>query len=204
MGRRTTKVAPEPLGGVDPRLAAHRGRELAHDGEADAGADAAARDGARHVEPVEHLGQVRGDRCRARRRAPGRPGRRCRTGRARRRCSTVAYFSAFSTRFATICASRSGSVSAGSASGPSTRIVTPRSAAAGRNASTAVRTVSAASIGRGASENWRASIRARSSRSATSRSSRRASDVITRAACACSASVLIAPSVIASAYPGST
>ena len=137
-------------------------------------------------------------RCRAARtRAHGR--RRARRARRRRRAAPPdrrgarprsctderAYFRAFSTRLATICASRSGSASAATASPGATSSATPQPSAAGSKPATAAPTTSRASIGCVSSENSRVSRRARSSRSATSRSSRRASDAMTAAgACA--------------------
>ena len=94
--------------------------------------------GARDVQPVEDLGEVgRVDP------GPVVADADVQVARAVRRelhddARRSEYFSAFSTRLATICASRSGSASAASVSGPSTRSVMPSSVAAGRNASTAV------------------------------------------------------------------
>ncbi|MCU1501403.1 MAG: hypothetical protein JWM12_757 [Ilumatobacteraceae bacterium] len=111
--------------------------------------------------------------------------------------SNRAYFSAFSIRFAATWASRSGSASTGTGGPGATRRDTSRSLASGAKPDAAVVAAAARSIGTTCSENARVCSLARSSRSATRRSSRRDSERITSAATIGSA----APSVIASAYP---
>ncbi len=113
----------------------------------------------------------------------------------------LAYFNAFSTRFAVIWASRSGSVSSGAGSPRTTSRRNPQSRADGTNPATASYTTVRASTGWGFNENWCASRRARSSRSATRRSNRRASAAMIDPARACSTGSSTIPSLIASAYP---
>ncbi len=59
-GERHHEAGALGVDGLDAHVAAHRQRELAHDGETDAGAEGAARHRPRRVEPLEHARQVGG------------------------------------------------------------------------------------------------------------------------------------------------
>ena len=155
---------------------AHRRRELAHDRETEAGADRPPRRLPHRVEPLEHVRDVW---------SAGMPGPSSTTtiatcpsscGAAYTSTCAVAYFSAFSTRFATIWREAFG-IEVDREHAPAddlqvdAEVARLRREGLGRVADDLAsrRTVAASS------ENWRLSSRERSSRSRTSRSSRRPS-----------------------------
>ena len=113
--RRRASVTVTAANGVGASIgcrpsAAHRGGELAHDREPEAGADRAARRVADGVEPLEHRRSTSSARD-AGTVVGHDDARRSSVALRRRDTSTVAvaYFNAFSTRLATIWPSRSGS-----------------------------------------------------------------------------------------------
>ena len=177
----TTKRVPPSASGSHAARAAHRPGELVHDREPDPGPDLAARRAAGRCRAARRPARARRRGCRARRRRPApRPVAVARSTPTRTVPRRVLQ------RVLDEVGDDLGEplgigVDRDRRAGVRARAVTPHSRADGRNPATVSPTTRRASIGRGVSENWCASSRARSSRSATSRSRRRASVSMMRA-----------------------